>query len=150
MSRVARPPRAGTALAAGASALQGVGAGVLGSFFQSAVVWIEPVPVPWGVVAGLVLTGLVVVQGVRAAGALGGAAAGVGWFVAVGLLSSRRPEGDVIVTASLLGYVWLVAGALTAVAVIGAQALRGVRSSGTGHLTHGSALDHRLAPGTGE
>ena len=105
---------------------------MLGSFLQSAVLDTTPVAVPWGVMAGLLVTALAVTCGVRASGAVGGAAAGLGWFVAVGLLSSTRPEGDLVVTASPLGYVWLVAGALTVLAVLGGHALMFAAAEGAG------------------
>ncbi len=129
--RVAVPTRARTAASVAVAAVLGVVTGTLGSFFQSAVLDTERVRVPWGVAAGLLLTAVAVAHGVRTGGAVGGASAGVGWFVAVGLLSSRRPEGDLVVTASVLGYVWLLGGALTVVAVIAVHAI-GSFGRGTG------------------
>lgn len=37
-----------------------------------------------------------------------------GWLVTVGLLSMQRPEGDLIVPATTLGYTWLLVGTLIA------------------------------------
>ena len=44
----------------------------------------------------------------------GAAAAAIGWLVAVLVLASRRPEGDLVVPGSVAGYVWLLGGTLLA------------------------------------
>ena len=44
----------------------------------------------------------------------GAAAAAIGWLGAVLLMSSRRPEGDLVVPATATGYAWLLVGTLLA------------------------------------
>jgi hypothetical protein len=85
----------------------GVAAGVLGSFTfaYTADGW------PVGLVVGLCLCASVFGTAglaLRSRGAAGVAVAG--WLVTVGLLSMERPEGDLIVPATLLGYTWLLVG----------------------------------------
>jgi hypothetical protein len=93
------------ALAAGAAA------GVLGSFtfaYTSA-------SLPVGLLVGLFLCLAVFTSAglaLRSRGAA--AAAAAGWLVTVGFLSAQRPEGDLIVPATTLGYCWLILGFLVA------------------------------------
>jgi hypothetical protein len=93
------------ALAAGAAA------GVLGSFtfaYTSA-------SLPVGLLVGLFLCLAVFSAAglaLRSRGAA--AAAAAGWLVTVGFLSVQRPEGDLIVPATTLGYCWLIFGFLVA------------------------------------
>ena len=54
--------------------------------------------------------------GAQARGRRGAAAAAVGWVLPVLVLSSRRPEGDLVVPATATGYAWLLGGFALAVA----------------------------------
>ena len=45
-----------------------------------------------------------------AAGPAGRRGRRVGWLVAVLVLASRRPEGDLVVPGPVAGYVWLLGG----------------------------------------
>ena len=89
----------------------GVAAGVLGSFTFASTRWGLPV----GLLVALCLC-LVVFVGagllLRSRGAA--AAAAAGWLLTVGVLSMQRPEGDLVVPATTLGYCWLLVGTLVA------------------------------------
>ena len=70
----------------------------------------------WGLALGLAATA-------AALGALPGGwwrrtAFGVGWVVALGLLSVERPEGDYLVAAEASGYVLLAAGLVVLVVAV--------------------------------
>jgi uncharacterized membrane protein len=51
---------------------------------------------------------------------LGVAATAVPWLVITVLLSTRRAEGDLVVTGTLAGYVYIFGGAIAAVAAVAA------------------------------
>jgi hypothetical protein len=93
------------ALAAGAAA------GVLGSFtFGYAQGW-----VPVGLVVALSLSLAVFVSAGLFLRSRGAAAVAVaGWFAMVMVMLMSRPEGDLIVPATGLGYGWLFGGTLVA------------------------------------
>ncbi len=107
------PPR--RVLAGAVAALGGLAVGLIGSFAHA----ITAYGVPVGLIAGLVLTlavcaaaGLVPVRrGPPACAALG-------WVSIVFLLSTSRPEGDLVVPGTLLGYTWLLGGTLVAGAAV--------------------------------
>lgn len=90
----------------------GAAAGLMGSFtfaYTSA-------SLPVGLLVALCLCLAVFVAAglvLRSRGAA--AVASAGWLVTVGLLSLQRPEGDLVVPASTLGYCWLLIGTLVAV-----------------------------------
>jgi Family of unknown function (DUF6113) len=93
------------ALAAGAAA------GVLGSF-TFGYTWVG---LPVGLLLALCLSLSVFVAAGLFLRSRGAAAVAVaGWFVAVAVMSMQRPEGDLIVPATLLGYSWLLVGTLVA------------------------------------
>lgn len=84
---------------------------MLGSFVHAA----GPNGLPLGLMCALGLSLAVFIE----AGALtrartGAAAAAVGWLLPVLLLSTPRPESDLVVPGSGLGYAWLIGGALLA------------------------------------
>jgi Family of unknown function (DUF6113) len=89
----------------------GAAAGLLGSFtfaYTSA-------SLPVGLLVALCLCLAVFVAAglvMKSRGAAGVASAG--WLVTVGLLSLQRPEGDLVVPATTLGYCWLLVGTLVA------------------------------------
>lgn len=97
------------------AALGGAAAGLLGSFAHP----LRLTGLPVGLVLGLVLSGVVFTAArtvSRARSAVGAAA--LGWCVPVLLLSARRPEGDLVIPATGLGYAWLLGGlGLAAVSV---------------------------------
>lgn len=89
----------------------GASAGLLGSFVHPA----RLVGVPVGLLCGLALTAVAVaVCGLLVRARSGAVTAALGWVLPVLLLSAPRPEGDLVVTGSLLGYAWLVGGMLVA------------------------------------
>ena len=106
----ARVPVAVRALLLVPAALAGAVAGLLGSFVHA----VEPAGLSVGLlVAGALSAGVFVTSGL-ALGRPGAVAAGVGWLLVVLLLASQRPEGDLVVPGSTLGYVWLLGGMLLA------------------------------------
>ena len=89
----------------------GVAAGLLGSFTFAYTR--ESIPV--GLLVALCLCLAAFVSSGLLLRSRGAAAVAVaGWLVTVGLLSIQRPEGDLIVPASTLGYTWLLVGFLVA------------------------------------
>lgn len=89
----------------------GVAAGVLGSFTFG----YTRAGLPVGLLVALCLSFAVFVTAglfLRSRGAAATAVAG--WFVSVVVLSMPRPEGDLIVPATPLGYSWLLVGVVVA------------------------------------
>jgi hypothetical protein len=108
-------PRPRRALAGVVAMLGGLGAGLLGSFVHATTSY----GVPVGLLAGLGLSLAVFVTAGLATRSRGPvAAAAAGWVAVVLLLSLRRPEGDLVVPGTLLGYVWLLGGTLLAGAAV--------------------------------
>lgn len=100
--------------------LLGLLAGAAGSFLQAASIG----PLPYGIVLALALTLAAFRVAGRAAGRTSGAAAAaVGWVVAVFLLLLPRPEGDLVLPARVLSYVWMLGGLLLVAASIALSAL---------------------------
>lgn len=98
-----------------AAAAAGALAGVLGSFLHAS----RMLGVPLGLPAALVLVAVVLGgAGAALASRTGAVAAAAGWVAVVLVLSSPRPEGDLVVPGSTLGTVWLVAGMLVAGAAV--------------------------------
>jgi hypothetical protein len=108
-------PRPRRVLAGAVAALAGVATGLIGSFAHA----IRAYGVPVGLLAGVLLTLAVCATAGLATGSRGPAAcAAMGWVSIVFLLSTRRPEGDLVVPGSLLGYTWLLGGTLVAGAAV--------------------------------
>jgi hypothetical protein len=112
---VARPDRILTVAAVAALTLASAVLAVIGAFYSLYKPHIVHVPVPVGV--------LIAVVGNLAIGLLGAfalrtrsvpAITGFVWLVVAFVLSSRRPEGDLIVTGSGLGVAFLFLGAIAA------------------------------------
>jgi hypothetical protein len=106
------PPR----VLAGAGALVlGVSAGLVGSFGHAVTAY----GVPVGLLAGLGLILAVCATAGLATRSRGAAAcAALGWVSIVFLLSTRRPEGDLVVPGTLLGYTWSLGGTLVVGAAV--------------------------------
>lgn len=89
----------------------GLAAGVLGSFVHAYTV----AGLPVGLLTGLGLClAVFVTSGLALRGRRGVAVSTAGWLVAVVMLSLRRPEGDLVVPGTLLGYAWLLGGLVVA------------------------------------
>jgi hypothetical protein len=89
----------------------GVAAGVLGSFTFA----YTRGPLPVGLLVALCLClAAFVASGLLLRSRAAAVVAAGGWLVSVGLLSMQRPEGDLIVPATTLGYSWLLVGTLVA------------------------------------
>lgn len=71
---------------------------------------------PWGLVAALVTLVAVCTVARATAGVGSHLAAGTGWLIAVQVLSSGGPGGDVLVPAELVGYVWVYGGLVAVLA----------------------------------
>jgi Family of unknown function (DUF6113) len=91
----------------------GAAVGVAGSFVQAATVDAGPVPVPFGLVialggcAGLFMGGAWVMRT-----RLGAVVPAVAWLLAVLVMSSKRPEGDVVLPQQATAYGYLFIGTL--------------------------------------
>jgi hypothetical protein len=102
-------------LAYGVLAVLGVLLGVIGSFEFS---WeFGSVPV------AAILLSVVNLAAFRAAGwamesKLGAVVPAILWLIILIVLSSRRPEGDLVVTGTAAGYVYMFGGAVAALAAI--------------------------------
>jgi hypothetical protein len=89
----------------------GVTTGVLGSFTFAYMRG----PLPVGLLVALCLClAAFVASGLLLRSRAAAVVATSGWLVSVGLLSMQRPEGDLIVPATTLGYCWLLVGTLVA------------------------------------
>lgn len=95
----------------------GAAAGLLGSYAQQYVVGTERWPA--GVVIGVLLT-VTVTALVRSAlsSRLGSLASALGWFFVVTVASSRRREGDLVITNDARGWAFLLGGAIVLAAGI--------------------------------
>jgi hypothetical protein len=108
-------PRPRRVLAGAVAALGGVAVGLIGSFAHA----ITAYGVPVGLLASLGLTLAVCATAGLVTRSRGPAAcAALGWVGTVFLLSTRRPEGDLVVPGTVLGYVWLLGGTLVAGAAV--------------------------------
>jgi hypothetical protein len=97
----------------------GFAVAVLGSFVH-AVGPTEPVTVPLGLLWAYAMTAALLGVGRLVTGTRSGAAAvSAGWVVALLLLSAPRPEGDLVVTGSLVGYAWLLGGLVVCAVGVG-------------------------------
>lgn len=86
----------------------GAAVGVLGSFVHP----VEAAGLPVGLLLAVATSVGVWVTCGLLLGRAGCVAAVLGWLVVVLLLSSRRPEGDLVVPGTTAGYVWLLGGML--------------------------------------
>jgi hypothetical protein len=108
-------PRLRLVLAGVVAAVGGFGAGLLGSFVHAATSY----GVPVGLLAALGLSLAVFATAglaTRSRGPVAGAV--VGWATVVLLLTVRRPEGDLVVPGTVLGYAWLLGGTVIAGAAV--------------------------------
>lgn len=117
------PSRVATLAAIPVLALAGLLLGAAGSFAQAIRLDVVGVELPVGLVAVLAVNAAVFLGGARALGRrLGAAAPALGWFVAVLLLSSRRPEGDLVLPADAGSYAYLLLGTIVAGLAVGLPA----------------------------
>lgn len=110
-----RVPPAARALVHSVAFVAGAGAGVLGSFVHGYQLHGLPVGLLVALALSLVVFGT---AGLAVRARSGALAAASGWLFAVAYLSLQRPEGDLVVPASTLGYLWLFGGTLVAGAAI--------------------------------
>lgn len=108
-------PTAPRLLLYAAAALGGAAAGLLGSFVHP----LRLVGLPVGLVLGLGLSAAAFAAARAAtAGRAGVGVAALGWAVPVLALSAPRPEGDLVIPATGLGYAWLLGGLALAAAAV--------------------------------
>jgi hypothetical protein len=99
----------------GALAVAGLVIGVLGSFYQG---WAAgPVPVA-AIAFSLLNLAAFRLAGWAMGGKLGALVPAVAWLLVVIFLSSRRPEGDLVINASVASYVYLIGGSIGAIIAI--------------------------------
>jgi hypothetical protein len=104
-----------TGLVYGVLAVLGVLLGVIGSFQFS---WeIANIPVA-AVILCLVNLAVFRTAGWAVESRLGAVVPSVLWIIIVLVLSSRRPEGDLVVTGTIPGYVYIFGGAVAALIAI--------------------------------
>ena len=77
------------------------------------------VPVPLSLVVACAANLALGTAGARLYGRLGAALPGLVWFVVVTTLQSRRSEGDLVVTGSLVGLLFLLLGSICAAVPVG-------------------------------
>ncbi len=95
----------------GALAVMGVMLGVIGSYeFSWEAGGIPVAALAWSVVNLAFFRA----AGWAVSGKLGATVPAAVWLIAVLVLSSRRPEGDLVVTGTTAGYVFIFGGALAA------------------------------------
>jgi hypothetical protein len=99
----------------GALAVAGAVLGVFGSFYQG--VEIGPIPV-LAIAFSLLNLGAFRLAGWAMGVRLGALVPAVGWLVAVIFMSSKRPEGDLVITATTASYIFLIGGSVAALAAI--------------------------------
>jgi len=102
----------------GLLALPALGAGALAGLLGSFVHPRTFAHLPVGLVVALALSGLVFVMAGLLLGRPGAIAAAGGWLVPVLLFATQRPEGDLVVPATLAGYGWLLGGFVLAVGCV--------------------------------
>lgn len=99
-------PVAARVLLLAPAALAGAAAGLLGSFVHAQ----DVAGLPLGLLVAWALSIAVFVTCGLLLGRPGAAAAVAGWLVLVLLLSTQRPEGDLVVAGTAVGYLWLLGG----------------------------------------
>jgi Family of unknown function (DUF6113) len=99
----------------GALAVAGALLGVLGSFLQGG--GIGPVPVA-AIVFSLLNLVAFRLSGWAMGAKLGAIVPSVAWLLVVIFLSSKRPEGDLVINSSVASYVFLIGGSIGAVIAV--------------------------------
>ena len=122
------PSRVGRVAALPVLALAGVWLGAAGAFVQAITFDVAGVALPVGLVATLTVTAAVLLAGARVMrGRAGAAVPALGWLVAVLVLSSQRPEGDLVLPANGGSYAFLLLGTVVVGAVVGFSGSRAGR-----------------------
>ena len=103
-----------------ALALAGLWTGAAGAFAQAITFDFAGVALPVGLVGALAVTATVLLTGARVVRSRTGAVVpALGWLVAVLVLSSGRPEGDLVLPANAGSYAFLLLGTVVVGAVVG-------------------------------
>jgi hypothetical protein len=100
----------------GVLAVAGALIGVFGSFFYQSGE-IGPVPV-LAIAFSLLNLGAFRLSGVAMETKLGAAVPAVAWLLVAIFLSSKRPEGDLVISSSAASYVFLIGGSIGAIAAV--------------------------------
>lgn len=94
-------------------AVAGAVAGVVGSYVHDVSVEVLGLGLPVGLLVGLGTTAAVcLLAGWLVGNRLAVLAPAAAWFVPVLVLSTRRPEGDLVIAARPAGYVFLLGGSV--------------------------------------
>jgi Family of unknown function (DUF6113) len=99
----------------GVLAVAGAAVGLLGSFYQA--VGIGPIPA-LAIAFALLNLGAFRLAGWAMGTRLGAAAPALAWLLVVIFMSSKRPEGDLVISGSTAGYIYLLGGSIAAVLAV--------------------------------
>lgn len=99
----------------GVLAVAGAMAGLLGSFYHA--VDVGPIPA-FAIAFALLNLGAFRLGGWAMGTRLGAVAPALAWLLVVIFMSSRRPEGDLVISGSAAGYVYLLGGSIAAVLAV--------------------------------
>jgi hypothetical protein len=95
----------------GVLVVAGAAVGLLGSFFHA--VDVGPIPL-FAIAFALLNLGAFRLAGWAMGTRLGAAAPALAWLLVVIFMSSKRPEGDLVISGSAAGYVYLLGGSVAA------------------------------------
>jgi hypothetical protein len=99
----------------GVLAVSGAVVGLLGSFYHA--VDVGPIPA-FAIAFALLNLGAFRLAGWVMGTRLGATAPALAWLLIVIFMSSRRPEGDLVISGSAAGYVYILGGSVAAVLAI--------------------------------
>jgi hypothetical protein len=99
----------------GVLAVAGAAVGLLGSFYHAFD--LGPIPA-FAIAFALLNLGAFRLAGWAMRTRLGAAAPALAWLLVVIFMSSKRPEGDLVISGSAAGYVFLLGGAVAAVLAV--------------------------------
>jgi hypothetical protein len=99
----------------GVLVVAGAAAGLLGSFFHA--VDVGPIPV-FAIAFALLNLGAFRLAGWAMGTRLGAAAPALAWLLVVIFMSSKRPDGDLVISGSTAGYIYLLGGSAAAVLAV--------------------------------
>ncbi len=99
--------------------LLGAVVGVIGAFAHDLRLHLGGVPLPVGLVLALVAgVGLSIAGGLVTGTRVGAGMVAVPWVLSALLFSAERPEGDLVISASTVGYAYLFGAALLAATTV--------------------------------
>jgi hypothetical protein len=99
----------------GVLAVAGAVVGLLGSYYHA--VDVGPIPA-FAIAFALLNLGAFRLAGWAMGARMGAGAPALAWLLIVIFMSSRRPEGDLVISGSAAGYVYLLGGSVAAVLAV--------------------------------